>query len=110
MKMPNWWLQAWSRFAPARILTVIENDEVSSRPSSRDLVLAREDDIDWEVAMRCPCGCGDTLVLQIVPEAYPRWDIEVDGQNRPTLHPSVHRATDCKAHFWLRRGNVVWCA
>jgi len=24
----------------------------------RDLVLAREDDEDWCVGMRCPCGCG----------------------------------------------------
>jgi len=110
MRYPKWWLQAWSRIAPARTVTVIEDDEVSTCPRSRDLILAREVETDWEVAMRCPCGCGDTLTLQVVPEAQPRWDIEVDSQNRPTLHPSVHRTTGCKAHFWLRRGRVVWCA
>lgn len=110
MRSPKWWLKVWSRIAPARTVSVIEGDEVLLRQRSPNLTLAREGDTDWEVAMRCPCGCGDTLVLQVVPEARPRWDIDIDGKNRPTLHPSVHRTTGCKAHFWLRRGKVVWCA
>jgi hypothetical protein len=39
----------------------------------------------------------------------PRWDLKVDADQRPTLHPSVWVADGCRSHFWLRRGIVHWC-
>ncbi|MEQ9145535.1 MAG: DUF6527 family protein [Parvibaculaceae bacterium] len=59
--------------------------------------------------MRCPCGCGDTIILQLIPEAKPRWTLSQSRGGYPTLHPSVHRQTGCKAHFWLRDGKIIWC-
>ncbi|WP_248306350.1 DUF6527 family protein [Devosia oryzisoli] len=59
--------------------------------------------------MRCPCGCGATIELMVIPEARPRWSITTDAQRRPTLHPSVWRKTGCKSHFWVREGRIQWC-
>nr|WP_291162796.1 DUF6527 family protein [Hyphomicrobium sp.] len=59
--------------------------------------------------MRCPCGCGATIELMILPGANPRWSIQVDEVGRPTLQPSVWRQTGCRSHFWVRRGRIQWC-
>ncbi|WP_307512857.1 DUF6527 family protein [Variovorax sp. W1I1] len=59
--------------------------------------------------MKCPCGCGRTIELLVIPEASPRWNITSDSAGRPTLHPSVHMKDGCKSHFWLRHGRVQWC-
>jgi hypothetical protein len=59
--------------------------------------------------MLCPCGCGDTIELMVVPEIKPRWSIKADKGELPTLHPLVWRQNGCRSHFWLRGGKVFWC-
>jgi len=109
MGVRKWWHDVWARFGPARRLVVIEGDSLPRSMPRRDLVLAREDDEDWCVGMRCPCGCGDTIELLVIAEAKPRWDVSADREGRPTLSPSVWRKTGCRSHFWLRHGRVQWC-
>jgi hypothetical protein len=58
--------------------------------------------------LRCPCGCGEDLALNLMRSHRPVWDLSLDGSGRASLHPSVH-ATTCGAHFWLRSGFVIWC-
>ena len=94
---------------PARKLEVIEGDSLPKHLPRRNLVLAREDGEDWCVGMRCPCGCGRTIELQVFPEARPKWKLSCDEKNRPTLHPSVWVKDGCKSHFWLREGQILWC-
>lgn len=62
----------------------------------------------WHVMLACPCGCGATIALNVLPDDSPRWRLHehVDG---PTLSPSVWRTAGCRSHFILRRGQVVWC-
>lgn len=108
-KIARWWRNTWARVGPHRRLRVIEGDSLPPRLPRRDLVLAREDGEDWCVGMRCPCGCGRTIELLLIPEAKPRWDISVDSTGRPTLSPSVWLQRGCRSHFWLRGGRVEWC-
>ncbi|WP_366809845.1 DUF6527 family protein [Sphingomonas sp.] len=75
----------------------------------RDLVVARHDQEDWSVGLRCPCGCGETIELMLLPEVRPRWSLTLDQLDRPSLSPSVWRRTGCRSHFWLRCGRVTWC-
>ncbi|TKD15796.1 hypothetical protein FBT96_15375 [Rhodobacter capsulatus] len=109
MVIRKWCRDVWARFGPGRRLIIIEGDSLPQSMPRRDLVLAREDDEDWCVGMRCPCGCGDIIELLIIAEAKPRWDISADREYRPTLSPSVWRKTGCGSHFWVRRGRVQWC-
>jgi len=62
----------------------------------------------WHVMLICPCGCGATIALNVLPDDSPRWRLHehVDG---PTLSPSVWRTAGCRSHFILRRGQVIWC-
>lgn len=102
-------LRVFDFIAPPRVLKVVEGDSIPDQVPIRNLVLAREDDEDWCVAMRCPCGCGRKIELLIIKEAEPRWDLHVDLKGRPTLSPSVWLRDGCSSHFWVRAGRVRWC-
>lgn len=75
----------------------------------RDLLLAREEEDQWSVGMRCPCGCGQRLELMLLKQVKPRWDLTTDTKGRPTLSPSVWLRTGCRSHFWVRGGKIIWC-
>lgn len=109
MNWARWWSRAWARVAPRRRMRVIDGDSLPRQVRGRDLILAREDDEDWCVGFRCPCGCRRIIELLVVPEAKPRWDITCDVDGHPSLYPSVWLQTGCRSHFWLRNGRVFWC-
>lgn len=60
--------------------------------------------------MRCPCGCGDSIMLSLSRKQRPSWSVGIDWLGRPTLHPSVRQTSGCYSHFWLKRGELTWCA
>ncbi|WP_291384342.1 DUF6527 family protein [Devosia sp.] len=109
MRLLKWFLQLWDRHGPARKLIVVDCDVLPPVLPRRNLVLTRDDGEDWSVGMRCPCGCGETIELMVIPEAKPRWSISADHFQRPTLHPSVFRKSGCRSHFWVKRGRIIWC-
>jgi hypothetical protein len=109
MTRPRWLRRILARLAPPRRLRVVEGDSLPERLPWRDIVLACDGDEDWCVGMRCPCGCGRTIELLVIPEAKPRWDISVDRNRRPSLSPSVWLQKGCRSHFWLKAGRVRWC-
>jgi hypothetical protein len=57
--------------------------------------------------LRCPCGCGEVLAMNLMPTHRPRWDVQLNAAGEGSLYPSVD-STKCGAHFWLRSGRVVW--
>lgn len=58
--------------------------------------------------MKCPCGCGDVLVINIDPRAGPAWKLYRRGSLH-TLFPSYWRNSDCESHFVLWRNQIHWC-
>jgi len=63
----------------------------------------------WQAALRCPCGCRETIQLNLVPEMRPRWRATVEDDGTVSLEPSVWRQVGCRSHFVLRLGRVSWC-
>lgn len=61
----------------------------------------------------CPCGCGDTVRLDLVyrrSETFKgssAWAFN-DRPEAPTFTPAVYR-TSCKSHFRVMSGVVMWC-
>ncbi len=92
---------------PRRVIQV-ESDALPKKMPARDLVLLMEGSEAWSTAMRCPCGCGDTVELPLIIEARPRWSLKIDDQGLPTLHPSVWRRDGCRSHYFIRAGKVIW--
>ena len=60
----------------------------------------------FEVAIHnCMCGCGEKVVT---PLGDGQWSWSYDGNNA-TLSPSVGNFQyDCKSHYFLRQGKVLW--
>jgi hypothetical protein len=104
-----WWRRLLDAIGPRRRLRMIEGDSLPTRLPFRDLMLARDDGEDWCVGLRCPCGCGERLEMMLLKGVKPRWDVIFDERGRVTLHPSVWLRNDCKSHFWVRAGKIVWC-
>lgn len=109
MRIKRLLLRLFDYLGPPRRLRVISGDSLPARLTMRAVYLAREDDEDWCVGMLCPCGCGRNIELLLIKEATPRWDLQVDGDGRPSLSPSVWLRDGCQSHFWIRHGRVKWC-
>ena len=109
MKLRRWWQNVQESIRPRRRMRVIDSDMLPSILPRRDLIVTREDQEDWSIGMYCPCGCGETIELLVVPEAQSSWSFSIDYRGRPSLSPSVWRRTGCRSHFWLREGRVIWC-
>jgi hypothetical protein len=56
--------------------------------------------------LRCP-RCGDHIQLQTAVGS--DWTISRDWLNRPTIHPSIWETDSCGVHFFVRRGQLIWC-
>jgi hypothetical protein len=61
----------------------------------------------WLLSMHCPCGCGETIQLNLLKEGSPCWNFKVH-QKKITLNPSVWRTIGCKSHFIISKGQVRW--
>jgi hypothetical protein len=53
---PLWWRRLAAALTPRRSMVVVEGDMLPKRLPLWNLVVAREDDEDWSVGLRCPCG------------------------------------------------------
>lgn len=84
---------------------VIEPPET---PSGLVIYLVGED-VPWSATMRCPCGCGATIQLSLLPDDSPSWRAEEHADGTVTLWPSVWRSKGCRSHFFVRRGRILWC-
>lgn len=61
--------------------------------------------LKW-VHFSCP-RCGEHIQLPMAGKD--RWSLKLDIFRRPTLEPSIWETESCGAHFFVRRGNVIWC-
>jgi len=61
----------------------------------------------WSVALLCPCGCGDTIQLNVRNDAHPFWRI-IEKKGRVSLEPSIWRSKGCCSHFFLRNSRIQW--
>ncbi len=108
-RRPLWWRRSLSALTPRRKIETVEGDMLPDRLPLWNLVVARDDDEDWSVGLRCPCRCGQRLEMMLLKEVKPRWDVEVDKKGYVSLHPSIWLREGCKSHFWVRSGKIIWC-
>ncbi len=71
--------------------------------------LVGEGEHRWFGAFVCPCGCGEEVVLNLLPDMRPRWRVEIHDDDTVTVHPSINRHVGCGSHFFIRRGRLQWC-
>jgi hypothetical protein len=57
--------------------------------------------------MRCPCSCGEDIVINVDPRAGKAWRYRQPGPHI-TIYPSVWRDTGCQSHFIVWKGSIWW--
>lgn len=107
----RWAYQAldWLRRRPPRFRVA----RVRSRPRWRraaTLYIVGDPGYAWCAVFTCPCGCGEEVVLNLLSDVRPRWEVTAKGNLVASVKPSVRRIRGCRSHFWIRRGRVEWCA
>lgn len=101
------WLSRW--FNPP-YQTVVVQQYLPKSLAARTLYIVEEDGYQEQAAMVCPCGCGRTLHMNLIPDERPCWKVIRHKDGSSSLHPSVWRQIDCRSHFWFKQGRVIWCA
>src|ERR1700740_136421 len=71
--------------------------------------LIGEGGLEWSAIMMCPCGCRETIRLNLIPASdRPVWKIRREKNGTATITPSVWRQVGCRSHFVLRSGEIRW--
>jgi len=60
------------------------------------------------IVMRCPCGCGDDLLINLDPRSSGAWRLYRKA-SKFTLYPSYWRDTACGSHFIIWNNRIHWC-
>ncbi len=60
------------------------------------------------LVMRCPCGCGDDLLINLDKRAGPAWRYYLNRHGL-TLFPSYWRDSACGSHFIVWDSYIYWC-
>lgn len=60
----------------------------------------------WLV-VKCPCGCGDEVPINLDERAGPAWRLYRGGKTGVSLYPSVWRDTGCESHFVVWRSQIL---
>jgi hypothetical protein len=69
-----------------------------------------EEGYEWIAVFICPCGCGQIVRLNLLyGDNRPTWRVTHDRRRRVTIRPSVWRKIDCRSHFIIRDGLIIWC-
>jgi hypothetical protein len=61
------------------------------------------------IQLRCPCGCGEIILLNLSSSRRPTWRVRTTYLGRVTISPSIWRTEGCKSHFFIRDGKIDWC-
>jgi hypothetical protein len=59
--------------------------------------------------LQCPCGCTETIYLNLLPDTRPYWRFRVNFLGQVTIMPSIWRTVRCKSHFYIIKGKVLMC-
>jgi Family of unknown function (DUF6527) len=88
--------KAESRDAAAALLSNAGDAVLVERGKPRLLIL------------RCPCGCGDDLIINLDRRAGAAW-LFYRNRKGVTLFPSYWRDDRCGSHFILWNNRIYWC-
>lgn len=58
--------------------------------------------------LKCPCCCGDTLVMNLDRRAGPAWRIYA-RHKALSVYPSYWRDSHCGSHFVIWNNHIFWC-
>jgi|tagenome__1003787_1003787.scaffolds.fasta_scaffold20934036_2 hypothetical protein len=99
----------WLRFRRHHdISTIVQIQSRSQLPNNLGRTLYIVGDPSKWAILACPCGCGDTIDVNLMKSRQPAWQLSI-ANGKPTVHPSLWVPKEkCGAHFWIRNGRITW--
>ena len=70
-------------------------------------IVANDGKQKWAL-MRCPCGCGEIIMLNLMLSHSPNWEVTKNHDGTHSLSPSID-STTCGAHFLIKSDRLTWC-
>jgi hypothetical protein len=58
--------------------------------------------------LRCPCGCGDVISLNLMTSNRPFWSLTRHTDGTLSVMPSVDKTSGCRSHFFIRQSRIAW--
>jgi len=95
-------------FPNNKVLVWVQINELPNRLAPGKLYLLGEGTCLWALAMRCPCGCGDSIHINLLPDACPCWQLTHHSNGTVSLHPAIWRQSSCGSYFFIRGSRVYW--
>lgn len=86
----------------------IRAEELPEMLYANSIYLIGEGDHLWYVALLCPCGCEQTILLNASKNSVPQWIVTELDSGVVSLQPSVWRTKGCKSHFFFNQGFIDW--
>jgi hypothetical protein len=112
----KWWKailleveRRWCRLRnrPVR-LKIIQTNDLPDKIGLDLIYVVEEDKTLLFAAFLCPCGCRETVQLNLESDVRPCWYITVHANGTATFQPSIWRVRGCKSHFFVRHGLINW--
>ncbi|AGK57041.1 hypothetical protein HYPDE_26803 [Hyphomicrobium denitrificans 1NES1] len=109
--MPEWIASLLEQFAliprrEFRVCSVPEGPEEHELERGIIYKEVRDGYPKW-AHLLCP-RCGEHIQI---PLAGPKsWRITTDWLRRASIYPSIWQTGSCRAHFFIRKGAILWCA
>lgn len=103
------WLATRGRRPRVRLFRGERVEDLPDQPDPFVLYIAGSGNNAWAASMVCPCGCKETIELNLLQQIRPRWELTENANGTVTLHPSVWRNSGCQSHFILSEGTIHWC-
>jgi hypothetical protein len=103
----QWWRNRKRRHRFAGFIHLESSVDPALELKAGKLVLIGPKEKPKWLRLKCPCGCGDIIALNLMASHYPRWFVEIHEDGTLTANPSVD-AKICGSHFWICRNRIKW--
>lgn len=105
-------LLSWLHLVPRPIFTTqftADHPDTESMSNGHIYIVGGKKYSKWAY-FRCPADQDEIVQLSLMPQRRPCWTVSIDFLGRPTISPSIRQTDGSYAHFWVKKGAVIWCA
>jgi hypothetical protein len=90
----------------SRVVTVPDQAAALGELKTGVLVIVMPNTRPKSLKLLCPCGCGEIISVNLMPETGKAWRIALEPGRGLSLWPSVWLSSGCRSHFILRRNRA----
>lgn len=90
----------------SKVLRAHDQTEASALLEPGVLVLVIPNERVKSLKFLCPCGCGEIISVNLMPETGKAWRLTFEPKLGLSLWPSVWLTAGCRSHFILRHNKA----